>query len=454
MLRASYLLDDTLKKISRMGKSLSANSDLTVLKNRLRFEYRNAITFFIEMISIVDYFDVNMSFNNFKIEVDEILALDNWEEIKTRLTNIAIEIGFDWKDNLDKYDLNFNEKQHEYDYSIAPVLAEQDLKRIARSISSPGNRPINFLDARCKDGVNSDLIAKNTTININLYGMEQDTNCANNAKDKNIFTKIAKGGLNGSKCSNDVFDVTLLYPKLKYEAEYTPMQTLKPRVEVEELRQVTKYLRKDGLLIMAIPSYRLTSQMCTVIAKNYDNISVMRGTSLNKLVIICGIKKVEESPNEDNNYNLLREIGLLEDTSSLEINNLNKYIVPADLLEVSIFRGNILDDEDITDIITNTGLYDSFIDKQSNILESLENQQPLLPFNIGQIGLVLTSGCLDGEIEEIDGQYHVIKGMVKKEEITEKVDGERRGETETRTTFVNKVQINVIAPDGTFKTLA
>ena len=67
---------------------------------------------------------------------------------------------------------------------------------------------------------------------------------------------------------------------------------------------------------------------------------------------------------------------------------------------------------------------------------------------------MLTSGCLDGEIEELDGQYHVIKGMVKKDTIIEEVPTEKRGDKETRTTYVNKVQINVITPDGTIKTLA
>ena len=50
MLRACYLLENSINKIARMGKSLSANSDLDVLKNRVRFEYRNSLVYFNELV--------------------------------------------------------------------------------------------------------------------------------------------------------------------------------------------------------------------------------------------------------------------------------------------------------------------------------------------------------------------------------------------------------------------
>ena len=45
---------------------------------------------------------------------------------------------------------------------------------------------------------------------------------------------------------------------------------------------------------------------------------------------------------------------------------------------------------------------DSFWEKSINIEK--QSTRPLLPFNMGQIGLVLTSGCLDGVVEEYEGQ--------------------------------------------------
>lgn len=454
MLRACYLLRDTVNKIGRMGKSLSANSDLDVLRNRLRFEYRNALVLFNELTSCTDDYRVDSSLNDFIGTVDSVLIEEDWSIIKQNLEELPkITLG-DYIDDLSEYDLEFIPKQHQFDYSTATRIDDEDLRRIGRCFRTQTNRPINFLDARCKNGYNASEIKKYSAENINFYGMEKDTSAANDAKNRDCFTKIAKGGLNGAKCSNDVFDVALLMPTLEYTANLTPMQTLRPRKEVEEFKQVTKYLREDGLLIMLLPYYRLTTQMCTLIARNYKDVSLGEVRQWNDLLMIAGTKiKDDKEPNEEI-YNLLRQASLVRPGTSSNELTLNEYILPPDLLEVSLFRGNVLDDEDILDIINDSNLYSSFIEKQTNILESTEDQQPLLPFNIGQIGLVLTSGCLDGEIEELDGQYHVIKGMVKKDTIIEEVPTEKRGDKETRTTYVNKVQINVITPDGTIKTLA
>ena len=78
--------------------------------------------------------------------------------------------------------------------------------------------------------------------------------------------------------------------------------------------------------------------------------------------------------------------------------------------------------------------------------------RPLLPFNMGQIGLVLTSGCLDGVVEEYEGQYHAIKGMVTK---VRDFNNSREDNDETSIeTISNKVQINLLTPDGKFIELA
>lgn len=454
MLRACYLLKDVINKIGRMGKSLTANSDLDVLKNRLNFEYRNALVLFNELTSSTDDYSVDAALNEFRNIMNNVLELEDYSIIKQSLETLPNAILTDYIDNLSEYDLNFVPKQHHFEYSSATLLDDEDLKMIGRAFKTESNRPVNFLDARCNNGYNTSEIKKYSFENIVCYGMEKDTSAANNAKERGCFYKIAKGGLNGSKCSNEVFDVALLYPTLEYDAKLSPMQTLRPRKEVEEYKQVSRYLRKDGLLLLLLPYYRLTSQMCTLIAKQYTNVSIGETRQWNDLLLIAGTKKEDDRDINEETYNLLRQASLVRPGSSQRELKINEYTLPPDLLEVSLFRGNVLDDDDIIDILNDTKLYDSFMEEQSNIIDSTDSQQPLLPFNIGQIGLVLTSGCLDGAIEELDGQYHVIKGMVKKDLIIEEVPTDRRGDKETRTTYVNKVQINVITPDGSIKTLA
>ena len=81
-----------------------------------------------------------------------------------------------------------------------------------------------------------------------------------------------------------------------------------------------------------------------------------------------------------------------------------------------------------------------------------KDKSPLLPFNIGQIGLILSSGSLDGVVEEGHGVCHVIKGMTIKETDTnnEQIVENGRVVTQVTETVRNKVQITALGADGTF----
>jgi hypothetical protein len=126
--------------------------------------------------------------------------------------------------------------------------------------------------------------------------------------------------------------------------------------------------------------------------------------------------------------------------------------LPNDLLEIELFRGSVLDTDDMQRIVETSGCVESFWQNQRVEKLSESVKQPLLPFNIGQIGLVLTSGCLDGVIDEGNGNCHVIKGRVSKKSTVERnsVDGN----IEVIETVSNRVEINVILPNGEHKVLA
>ena len=80
------------------------------------------------------------------------------------------------------------------------------------------------------------------------------------------------------------------------------------------------------------------------------------------------------------------------------------------------------------------------------------SNRPPLPFNIGQLGLVLTSGCLDGVVDEGNGYKHIVKGRVARTTNQERTQQESTVTVEE--TVGNKVEINVLLPDGTHKVLA
>ena len=102
-------------------------------------------------------------------------------------------------------------------------------------------------------------------------------------------------------------------------------------------------------------------------------------------------------------------------------------------------------------IISTDGLYNEFY-KQVDDHKILTDTQPLLPFNIGQVGLVLTSGRLDGVIEEPGDRYHIIKGRTIK--YTENIQNNIENNEERIKKISNRVQIKAFGADGTFKSIS
>jgi hypothetical protein len=82
------------------------------------------------------------------------------------------------------------------------------------------------------------------------------------------------------------------------------------------------------------------------------------------------------------------------------------------------------------------------------------DKRPLLPLNIGQVGLIGGSGYINGLIE--CDTPHVIKGRIVKERITDETENRNSEDelisTTVRETIANKMIFNVLTPRG-FKSL-
>jgi hypothetical protein len=129
----------------------------------------------------------------------------------------------------------------------------------------------------------------------------------------------------------------------------------------------------------------------------------------------------------------------------------NMFIIPDEELVLEYFRGSRLDASDVLEAV-NVSMINDFLNKQTQPLV-VKDQSPLLPFNIGQVGLVLTSGCLDGVVEEMDGVYHVIKGMTTKITDTKTEVSDDNTQIKSTETISNQVKINVFTADGKFISL-
>ena len=78
---------------------------------------------------------------------------------------------------------------------------------------------------------------------------------------------------------------------------------------------------------------------------------------------------------------------------------------------------------------------------EKSALDSME-KRPLLPLNVGQVGLIGGSGLINGYVD--CDRPHVIKGRIVKE--IKRSENELEGTvTETR---VNRMVFNILTPDG------
>ena len=323
---------------------------------------------------------------------------------------------------------------------------QEELKQIVATLEMY-NRPYNVFSPRCGRGKGLELIAAHG--DCTTYGLEGRDSC--HARAKENITRAIKGEMSGSKISNDCFDIMHVCPPVSWIAELGPTGNLIEKKEKAWLRNTIKYLRKDGIFIFTIPVTRCTKDMAYIFSRFLNDVQVISASltrnSLNYVHII-GKKEITKEAKQDIYAYLSNLPRITQLPTELDF---NYDLASGGITVPELFRGSVLDESELEHLIANSGLMSSFW-KQHEIEEKDTSMRPLLPFNMGQIGLVLTSGCLDGVVEEYEGQYHAIKGMVTK---VRDFNNSREDNDETSIeTISNKVQINLLTPDGKFIELA
>ena len=145
-------------------------------------------------------------------------------------------------------------------------------------------------------------------------------------------------------------------------------------------------------------------------------------------------------------------ISNIKEFNIANLKDYSKYILPRAFIDIDIFRGGILDDKEIEGIFKTSTLKEKIYESQVYKPIYKEEKQPLLPLNLGQLGLVLTSGCLDGIVDEGNGFAHMIKGRVEKRILQKKIDD--NDTIKNVSTTINKIEINILMPDGEMKVLS
>lgn len=448
MLTSQWILQDGISRLKNLNKLIKEKSDVEPFKPRLY-----GICYDMASAAEELFFNIN-SYRHREIKEVVLNAVKN-----VRATNDGLEIKNNIAEILAMFDENENFghdtigdfSSNKYNAITSyKKIGSNNIEQIMKAIKLT-NRTITILDPRCYNGDNLQSIK--TQINNSVtYGIEQEASIADVAR--TVVDKIAKGPFAGSKISNDAFDVIFFEPNISWNFSVQTNKFLKQ--EKMSFNHVIKYLRTDGIMIFVIPYYRLHKDVCVALAKNLHDVQVRRlsGDDFNDkgLVAVMGIKSSKKDIDEES-YRTLRKLHTIDELPLLRTTPFEQYTLPKEAIEIEVFRGSILDMEEMKSICNNSGCIDAFWKSQEVEKLSENAKQPLLPFNVGQIGLVLTSGCLDGIVDEGDGNAHVIKGRVSKKSNKES-DMLDNGSIEINETISNRVEIHVVLPNGEYKILA
>lgn len=449
MLLSQHMLEDGATRLRKIEQQLKSSCDFDLLKARFYAVALDLAFAAEELHFCTDNDDYESMKTVLLTTMQRAREMEDPEEFKACL-NIILDDHFPENRNYGNMtisDFRSNVMSTMTRYSpLNPI----NIELITQYINT-GNRNVNVLDPRCRDGQNSSIL-KRTIPNATVYGIESESGTAEKAKQH--IDRVAIGSFVGSRISNDAFDVMFMEPPISWNIS-TGFGTFSKQEKLF-LQNTIKYARPDGMMVLIIPYFRMYKDMCVFVSKNMKDIQIRRlsGTDWDNkaLIAIVGRRAEYKEPNEET-YRMLRRLHSPTEIDTLLRAPLEPVTLPSGIVSIETFRGSILDMDEMQKIAESSGAMDAFWDKQEVEKLSENAKRPLLPFNIGQIGLVLTSGCLDGIVDEGNGCFHVIKGRVSKKSVTER-DVLDRDSVEVNETISNRVEINVMLPNGEYKVLA
>lgn len=444
MLFCKYILKDRVLKLEKLNKSFKENQEDVEIEIQRTFaniyDIRLAMEECINASSRPRLYTLMM--NSIKAYNKELIEIKTAPELKAIINNIIdLFSDFDYQEE--------DTTTYSYDsLSNIRTLDTWPLDPIKEHISKM-NREVTLFESDCSTGDCFNFLQSH---NLLAYGTEKSNDIS---VAKEYATKVVKGELKGSRISNDAFDYLIAKCSIKPTLKQNMRVNSVFRYEKDYIFNINRYLRPGGILLIAIPYYRMYKDTAEMIAKNYHNVKVFKSTGAywqeKKYIYIYGQKNTTKGF-DNKAYEDLRKAynpDLLED---FDENLVLDYVLPPKHIPIETFRGSVLDMEELHYLVQNSGAVDEMFKNQNVEKIGESSTRPLLPFNIGQIGLVLTSGCLDGIIDEGEGHYHLVKGQVsKKTDLESNISNGVIDETEI---ISNRVEINILLPNGEFKTLA
>lgn len=295
-----------------------------------------------------------------------------------------------------------------------------------------------LFDPCCGEGIALEELASQG--NAVTYGIELD--CARAEEAKKRLAYVICGDYRQSKVSHGAFSLLWLNPP--YDSDEGE------RKESIFLRDTTRYLQDNGVLVYIIPRHRLDERIAKLISLQFENIGVFQFPPEEyqkfKQIVVLAVKKTKTEPDTTILQAILH-------VSEKELPELPTDCVPIyrmpETKPVAIFQSNVVDMLALQDSLQKSPLWGR-LDSLVSCKNSENSSRPPLPLRAGHIALVLASGFLDGEVGEKEN-LHIVKGRVFKE--TKKTTEVLEKEIVHKETDVIRISIKILLPDGQIKVL-
>ena len=322
-----------------------------------------------------------------------------------------------------------------------------NISLILNGVQFPEGVTTNLLDPCCGCGKALRQMADGN--NCYTYGVELDNARADEAQTR--LHRVGFGSFFFSQVSRESFHLLFLNPPyLSVLNESGGRARHEKRFLIESLGA----LAIGGLLVYVIPYYRLTPDICRVLADNFENLGLWRFTDAEfkkfKQVALLGTRKRRDTESQDTRW--LEWFAAHPDSiPCLTELPEGHYPLLARPLEVKTFRGEKFNEKELERQLSRS---DSFQRMMARSELDGGVKRPPLPLSISQIGLIGGSGLINGLIE--CDTPHIIKGRIVKvtrKETEEQFDPKgRHTGTELHETITNKMIFNILTPNG-FKAL-
>ncbi len=321
-----------------------------------------------------------------------------------------------------------------------------DLKHVgflSRGIGFPEGIFVNLFDPCCGCGLALHTLACGN--DCHTYGVELDRHRAEEALAR--LDRVGFGSYFRSSISREAFHLMLLNPPYLSVLTEGGSNT---RSEKRFLIDSIPHLLYGGLLVYIIPYYRLTPDLCRVLCDNFEDLTVWKFTGSEfkrfQQAAVMGVRRKRQDGSDlaAGLASMVMKPDALPELSELPQ---NRYLLPAFEKQAGLFKGAEFNVAELSEQLKKSGSFSRMFEK--NKLDT-GMKRPLLPLNLGQVGLIGGSGLINGLVE--CDTPHIIKGrIIKESSVSSEENTNSRGDLTSTTVYEtrsNKMIFNLLTPEG------